>query len=83
MQSLHENHAVVAAKAQQQAAARVKVLAVSCHQEDEAHTQAFTSAAATRSCQVAAIHAALPQYERSWDKYVTWLAEYDTQKKES
>jgi hypothetical protein len=29
---------------------------------------------------VAAIFAALPQYERFWDEYVAWVAEYDAQK---
>ncbi len=43
----------------------------------------FTSTAATRNCQVAAIYTTLPLSERSQDEYVAWAEEYDTQKKAS
>jgi hypothetical protein len=56
---------------------------VARRQEDGAHTKAFTSAAATISCEVATIRSALPQYERSWDKYDPWAEDYDAQKKVS
>ena len=68
----HNDTAVIhATQAQRLGEARATVLAASRHQEDEAHTQAFTSVAATRSHWVAAIPKALLCYERSWGKYTT------------
>jgi hypothetical protein len=78
-QRLHDDCAAVAAKAQRQASAHANKQAALLCQEDEVHTQVFTSTAATRSCQMAAIHAALPQYEKSWNAYIAWMAEHDAQ----
>jgi hypothetical protein len=82
-QRFHDNCDAVTAQAYWQAAVRSNVLAELRSQEDEVHTQAFTSMAATTSHHVTTICAALPQYERSWDKYIAWAAEYNAQKKPS
>ncbi len=64
----HDGHAADAAKALPKEAICAKVLATTGCQEDEAHTQAFTSAANKQSCQMANLLAA-------YDKKVAWMAQ--------
>ncbi len=63
----HDSRAANAAKAPLKEPAHAKVLAATQCQEDEAHTQAFTSAANKQSRQMATLLA-------TYDKKVAWMA---------
>jgi hypothetical protein len=76
--------AAVYAKALLKEAMRAKVLAPRQHQEDEVHTQALTSIAGKRSCQVATLLAAWMAKNNAWmAEYAAWMASQDCTKAEA
>ncbi len=82
-QQFHEELAAAAAKAPQKAAVRATALAVSRSQEDNAHTQALTTAAAKRGCGKACNHANMQKHARllgfwSYDDDIVWRARCKT-----
>jgi hypothetical protein len=79
MQRFHEELAATAAKAPQKAAVRATALAVSLSQEDDAHTQALTTAAAKRGRGKARNRATMQKHAHllgfgSFNNYIAWRA---------
>ncbi len=77
MQQFHEELAATTTKAPQKAAVHATALAVSRSQEDDAHTQALTTAAAKRGRSKARNHANMQKHVRllgfgSYNDYIAW-----------